>query len=383
MHIRLIPLAAITDADVQAWQRLAAHAAAPNMYLDPRYLVPARNRGQEAADVQVLVVQEGGEWLAALALTTRTIAPRVPVHAATTGGTFATVHSDRHHPLVRTGREVEALAALLRGTRDAGLPGLLQLRRFPGEGPLADALAEVARRTPVRLYERRRDLGAFATREALTLPALAPLTGSGVLDGLPLATDHLPRDERQNLGRRVRGLARVAGGPVELHDVSADPASDDAFVALQGAGWKGDPLRGGCALRLEPVAERWFREVVAGFRRDGDLAVLRLVAGGQLLWMGYALRSGGAYFGFLDAYAEEHRRYSPGSVGRVALFTTLLAATDAPFVDPGFDSRYAVAARLFPASRPVVDLLVSTRGLTARTVLRAAPVARRLGLLAS
>lgn len=382
MHVRLVPLLAITDADVQAWRRLADHAVAPNMYLDPRYLVPARHRGQEAADVRVLVVQEGAEWLAALGLTTKPIAPRVPLHAVTTGGAFATVHSDRHHPLVRAGREVEALTALLRGVHDAGLPGLVLLRRFPGDGPLADALAEVLRRTPMRVYERRRDVGAFAPRELLDLPPVAPLAG-GVLAGPPLATAHLAADERRNLLRGVRGIERATGGPLTLHDLSADPEADDAFVTLQAAGWKGDPARGGDALRLDPVAERWFREVVAGFRRDGDLAVLRLAAGGETLWIGYGVRSGGAYFGFLDAYADEHRRYSPGSIGRVALLTAVLASTDAPFFDPGFDSRYAVGARLFPASRPVVDLLVSTRGVTARTVLRAAPVARRLGLLAS
>lgn len=382
MHIRMIPLGEVTDADAQAWKRLADHAAQPNMYLDPRYLVPARHRREEAADVRVVVVQEGGEWLAALAVTTKPVAPHVPVLAATTGGTFATVHSDRHHPLVRAGREVESLTALLRGMRGVGLPGLVQLRRFPGEGPLADALAEVLRTTPVRAWERRRDVGAFAPREALTLPPVGPLV-DGVLVDPPLAVDHLPRDERSNLRRRARGLAREAGGPLELHDLSADPTAEDQFVELQASGWKGDAGRGGSALRLEPVAERWFRQVAAGFRRDGDLAVVRLAAGGQTQWIGYGVRSGGAYFGFLDAYAEQHRRYSPGSIGRVVILTYLLGSTDAPFFDPGFDSRYTVGARLFPVARPVVDLLVSARGLTARSVVRAAPVARRLGLLAS
>lgn len=382
MHIRSIPLVEVTDADVQAWQRLADHAVAPNMYLDPRYLVPARHRGEEAADVRVVVVQEGGEWLAAVAVTTKPVAPHVPVRAATTGGAFATVHSDRHHPLVRAGCEVESLAALLRGMREVGLPGLVLLRRFPGEGPLADALADVQRTTSVRVWERRRDIGAFAPRAAMTLPRVAPL-GGGVLVDPPLAVDHLPRDERSNLLRRARGLAREAGGPLELHDIGADPTAEDQFVELQAAGWKGDVDRGGSALRLDPVAERWFRQVAAGFRRDGDLAVLRLAAGGRTQWIGYAVRSGGAYFGFLDAYAEQHRRYSPGSIGRVAILTYLLGSTDAPYFDPGFDSRYAAGARLFPSSRPVVDLLVSAGGMTARTVLRAAPAARRFGLLAS
>lgn len=382
MHIRMIPLAEVTDADAQAWQRLADHAAAPNMYLDPRYLVPARHRGEEAADVRVVTVQEGGEWLAALAVTTKSVAPRLPVQAATTGGAFATVHSDRHHPLVRAGREVESLAALLRGMREAGLPGLVLLRRFPGVGPLADALAEVLRTTPVRAWERRRDMGAFAPREALSIPPAPPLV-DGVLVDPPLAVAHMAADERRNLRRGVRGLERETGGPLELHDISADPTAEDQFVELQAAGWKGDAGRGGSALRLEPVAERWFRQVATGFRRDGDLAVVRLAAGGQTLWIGYGLRSGGAYFGFLDAYAEQHRRYSPGSIGRIANLTYLLGSTDAAFFDPGFDSRYATGARLFPDSRPVVDLLVSAGGMTARTMVRAAPAARRFGLLAS
>ncbi|WHP16864.1 GNAT family N-acetyltransferase [Cellulomonas sp. ES6] len=382
MHLRLIPLSDVTPSDVEAWHRLADHAVWPNMYLDPRFLVPARHRGDEASDVRVVVVQEGGEWLAALAVSTKPVARRVPVLAATTGGEFTTVHSDRHHPLLRRGREAEALEALLRGLTSVGLPGLVQLRRFPGEGPLADTLAEVLGRTPMRAWERRRDAGAFAPREAMTVPELPPLV-DGVLVDPPLATDHMATDERRNMRRGVRGLVRETGGPLELHDLSADPGAEDDFVELQAAGWKGDVTQGGSALRLDPRAERWFREVVGLFRRDGDATVLRLAAGGQTLWHGYALRSGGAYFGFLDAYAEQHRRYSPGAIGRIANLTYLFATTDAPFFDPGFDSRYTAGARLFPASRPVVDVLVSTRGLTAHAVLRAAPTARRLGLLAS
>ncbi|WP_454049798.1 GNAT family N-acetyltransferase [Cellulomonas sp. Marseille-Q8402] len=379
MQIRLLTLAEVTDEDARRWHALAVHAVEPNMYLDPRFLVPARDRGDEAADLRLVVVQEGEVWLAALAITTRPLAGRLPLRAVTTGSAFMTWHADRHHPLVRAGREVEALTALLRGMTSLGLPGLLQLQHVPADGPVARALDEVVATTGVAVLERRRAVSAFAPRERVTV--LPVPEGPGPVVDPPLSWDHMATDERRNMRRGVRGLAREAGGPLELHDVSADPAGDDAFIALQAAGWKGDAGQGGAALALDPVAERWFRDVTARFRRDKDLLLVRLAAGGETLWMGYALRSGSAYFGFLDAYAERHRRFSPGSVGRIASMTYLFATTDAPFFDPAFDSRYATGARIFPDSRDHVDLLVATGGPAARAVLRAVPAARRLGLV--
>jgi CelD/BcsL family acetyltransferase involved in cellulose biosynthesis len=379
VHTRLIALRDVIDSDVRAWQDLAEKAAEPNVYLDPRFLVPARDRGDEAADLRLVVVTQGGEWLAVLAVTTKAVAPHVPVRAATTGGTFMTTHSDRHHPLVRAGREVEALDALLHGLRPAGLPGLVQLQYFPADGPLADALAEVVRRGSMLVHERCRVESAYATRagaqvDRRTEPADGPIADP------PLAWGHMGAGRAKDFRRRVRVLAREAGGPLELHDVSADPGAEDEFVALQAAGWKGDAGLGGAALALDPLAQRWFREVVAGFRRDGDALALRLTAGGRTLFMSYGFRSGGSYFGFLDTFAEEFRKYSPGAVGRLAETAHVFAATDAGAVDPAFDARYVTGTQLYPDRRTYADLLVSTRGLVARTAVRAAPVAQRFGL---
>ncbi|WP_203669570.1 GNAT family N-acetyltransferase [Cellulomonas pakistanensis] len=380
MHARLVPLPRVTAADARAWRRLADAAVEPNLYLDPRFLVPARHRGTDVHDLRLLVVEEGTEWLALLAVTTTTVAPGVPLRAVTTGGTFMTTHSDRHHPLVRAGREVEALGALLRGLREVGLPGLVQLQHFPADGPLADALARVLGRGGMLVHERRRTASAFARRAAVPVDRIARAAPGTPLVDPPLAVEHMGTGRRKDLRRRVRGLARDAGGPLELHDVSDDCGVDEEFAAFQAAGWKGDAERGGAALALDRVAYQWFRDVAAGFRRDGDAVVLRLTAGGETLFMSYALRSGGAYFGFLDAYGEQHGKFSPGAVGRLAELTYVLAATDATAFDPAFDARYATGTQLYPERREYVDLLVSTRGLVARTAVRAAPVAERLGL---
>lgn len=378
MHARLVPLPRVTAADARAWRRLADAAVEPNLYLDPRFLVPARHRGREVADVLLLVVEDGEEWLAVLALTPTTVAPGVPLRAVTTGGTFMTTHSDRHHPLVRAGREVDALGGLLGGLREVGLPGLVQLQHFPVDGPLADALRRVVARGGMLLHERRRTSSAYVRRPAAG--ERCPRADAAPLVDPPLVVDHMGAGRRKDLRRRLRGLARDAGGPLELHDVSDDPTVDAEFVAFQAAGWKGDAERGGAALGLDPVACRWFHDVVAGFRRDGDAMVLRLTAGGETVFLSYALRSGGTYFGFLDAYGERHARHSPGAVGRLAELTYVLGATDAPAFDPAFDARYVAGTQLYPGRREHVDLLVSTRGLVARTAVRAAPVAARFGI---
>lgn len=389
MQVQLIPLAQVTPAQAEAWRRLADAAVEPNVFLDPRFLLPARALDDETADLRLVVVEEDGEWLAALAVTTKQVAPGVPVRATTTGGTFMTPQAERHHPLVRKDSAAEALAALLRGLTSVGLPGLLQLQHFPDDGVLAETLADVVASTPIRVHERRRDVNAFAYRTCTApLPALRT---SSVDDSAlpprivrpPLNWDHMRADERRNMRRGARGLERTTGGPLELHDLSQRPEAEDAFLDLQSAGWKGNLGRGGAALRLEPARERWFREVTSAFRRDGDLLALRLAAGGQTLWIGYGLRSAGAYFGFLDAYAEEHARYSPGSIGRIATMTHIFGTTDAPYFDPAFDSRYATVARIFPDKRTHVDLLLSTHGLAAHTVLRAVPMALRLRRSAS
>lgn len=380
MQIRLIPLADVTEAEAAAWQDLAEHALAPNMCLDPRFLRPARHLGPEADEVRLLVAQDGDRWQAVLGVTTRRLVPRIPVRVFTTDGSFMNRECDRHHPLVRADGAAEALDALLRGARPAGLPGIAQLRRFPAVGPLADLLVEVAGRRGMRVVDRGRDVGVWAPREAFeVLDVPAPV--DGVLVDPPLSTGHLRTDEARNVRRTVRGLVREAG-PLALHDESGDPAAVDRFVTLQAAGWKGDAARGGAALGLDPAADRWFRDLVSGFRRDGDLRVLRLTAGEETVWTGFQVRSGGGWFGALDAYDERFRRFSPGSIGRIATMTYLLGTTDAPFVDPGFGSSYAVGARIWPASRAQVDLLIATRGPTAHAVLRAAPLARRFGLVA-
>jgi hypothetical protein len=252
-----------------------------------------------------------------------------------------------------------------------GLPRLLQIHHVPTDGPLAAALDQSG--VGGRVHRLREVRGAYARRTA-PLPDPGAPRPTETVDP-PLATDHLTTKDRHDLHRCARGLSRAAGGPLVLHDHGDDPDVDEQFLDLQHAGWKGDSSRGGAALRLDPRHERWFRGVTEAFRRDGDLIATRLSAGDQTLWIGYALRSGPVAFGYLDTYAEQHARYSPGSVGRVATMTHLLTATSATAFDPSFDARYTAVTRLFPDRRDRADLLVPTGGPLA--ALAVAAVRRR------
>nr|WP_247602081.1 GNAT family N-acetyltransferase [Cellulomonas denverensis] len=288
-----------------------------------------------------------------------------------------TTHADRHHPLLDPDRPASALHALLGGLRAGGLPGLVQLQHLPTTGPVADALTATCTRTRIARTERRRDLAPIARRH--TVLAASP---DGPEPGpLPLLLGHLTPDDAKNARRRLRGIARDLGAPATVQVVCDDPALDDEFIAFQHAGWKGQTAAG-ASLRQHPARERWFRDVTGDFRKDGDLLGFRLSAGDRTLWIGYLLRSGDSYFGFLDAFAEEHGRFSPGALGRLAALTHVFTRTDAPLFDPGFDARYAVGARLFPDRREQVDVLVATGGALPRLVVAGWPWAVRAGAIA-
>ncbi|WP_169165198.1 GNAT family N-acetyltransferase [Cellulomonas taurus] len=373
----MIDLADLTADDLAAWQRLAARAVSPNAFLDPRFLHTVRSGFPESRDLRLVVADQGTEWQGVLAVTTKSMPHRLPGRTTTTGGDFMTSHADRHHPLLDRDRPAAALRALLTGLRSGGLPGLIQLQHLPEDGPVADAVAAVCAGARFGTVERRRAQAPIALRH--TVLSRSPAVEPGPL---PLLLGHLVPDDAKNVRRRLRGLVREVGAAPVVDLLSDDPALDDEFVALQQAGWKGQAADGGAALHLHPRRERWFREVVAAFRADGDLVGLRLRAGEHTLWIGYLLRSGDSYFGFLDAYAERFHRFSPGVLGRLAALTHVFTATDAPLFDPGFDERYTVGARLFPDRRPQVDLVVATGGLLPRAIVAGWPLGARVGTLA-
>lgn len=363
---RILPLSRVSEADVARWKALADRAIEPNVYLDPRFLAPAGVR-PDAQDINLVFVEDGDELRGVFQYTVGRLEDRWPVRIATTGGAFMSVHADRHHPLIAPEAPADTVLHLLRALRGPGVPRLLLLRYLPAAGPLAEAFAGAFAELGFAQNERSRRVSAYAR--------------GGQDDPDPTSLfdfSHLSSSRAKAYRRRVRGIERDAGdSSLALEDRKADPAVLEDFLRFQAAGWKGDPAKGGGAFVLDPVHERWYREVVRLFTADDDLLAPTLTAGENVVFMGLDFFSGGAAFGFIDAYNEEFASHGPGTLGRIAELKYITTSTRATDFDPAFDPRYSESTKLYPDRRDHVDLLVGS-GLASRAALAALPLARRV-----
>lgn len=361
---RVLALHDVSDDDILRWRELAERAIEPNAYLDPRFLAPAARR-PDAQDIRVVFAEYGHELRGVLQFSLGKLEDRWPVQVATTGGSFMSVHADRHHPLIAPEQPAETFQHLLRGIRSTGGAGLVLLRYLPADGPLAEAAAEAVDADRLAVLERVRHESAYAHSRAE-----AP--GGEILD-----TSHMSTRSRKEYRRLVRVIERDAAGDLRVIDRAADPELVEDFLDFQAAGWKGDPAQGGGAFRLDPVHERWYREVVTGFSDDGDLVAPTLIAGGQTVFTALSLLSGGAAFGFIDAYNERFSRSSPGAIGRLAEWAYLSRKPEVSYFDPAFEPWQAASTKLYPDRREHADLLLGTT-FGSRAVVRALPLARRM-----
>jgi CelD/BcsL family acetyltransferase involved in cellulose biosynthesis len=359
---RLVPLSDVGEADALQWRALADQAIEPNVYLDPRFLIPAGRRA-DAKDVRLAFVERAGQLRAVHQFTVGRFEDRWPARVVTTGGAFMSIHADRHHPLVHPDEPSETVAALLRGLRAAKLPGLVLIRYLPADGPLADAFAALAENGHLS-EERARRSSAYAYRR-------------GNRSAEPFDTTHLTSSRAKQIRRRARNIETEAGGPLSVFNRGADPAIIEEFLDFQAAGWKGDVSKGGGAFRLDAVHERWYRDVMAGFAADDDVIAPVLAAGDETVFMAIDLVSGGAAFGFIDAYAERFARSAPGALGRLAEWRCVLDSAAIPFFDPAFDPYYAESTKMYPHRRDHIDLLIANDA-RATGILKALPALRSM-----
>ncbi|WP_345752391.1 GNAT family N-acetyltransferase [Microbacterium rhizophilus] len=374
----MVRAAELTADDIARWRELAERAIEPNVYLDPRWLLPSLRFHPDAPDLSLVLVEDRDGLRGLLAFTVEPVWQGLPFRAASTAGRFLHMHAERHHPLIDHQDPVATLGALLDGLKQARLPGLVVLHKFVGDGPLATALAQVAAERNALVVEELRQPWAFATRSRAASAAAAseepdvPLALVTDVD-LPTAGAKTVKELR----RCARALQRDVDAPVVLADRSADPGAVGRFLELQASGWKGDADAGGLALALHDSTEQWFRSILDEFRSDGELRLFSLEAGDAVLYMGVYLVSGSGVFGFLDSYDEAFRRFGVGHLGRVLGLHRLASSDPARFVDPDVDPFYRSATVLYPDRRDRVNLVIA-QGATARAMLHALPAARAI-----
>ncbi len=336
MRHDVLPISELTARDLSAWRELGADALSPNPFAEPEFVLPA-TRAWGADDVQLLVVRDGSDWLAAL-----------PVRRARSwrGVPGAVIAAWRHDycflciPLVRPAGHEEALLRLVHAAVRSS--PAFSLDWVDADGPLAApltaALASQARVVVVERFER------------------AALYRSETDDYLQRG---LSGRHRSGYRRRLKSLEREVG-PVTLRDDSNDPEALGRFLELERAGWKG---RAGTAMACDPAHATFFAEMGRGFARAGRLRMLSLVCDERPIAMLCDLVAGDSIYGFKIAFAEDLGHYSPGVQLQIAS-TQAFHTSGATRADSCTDPENATMNRLWRDRRALVSVVATRRGLT-------------------
>lgn len=364
MHSRIVRAMDIESRDLQRWRALAERAIEPNAYLDPRWLHTSVLSHPDAAGLQLILIEDQEDLRGVFAFTIERAWKGAPFKAVSTAGRFLDMHAERHHPLVDRDHVDCVMRELISAMPRSGA-GLSVLRKFPGDGPLAIALESALDDLDVPREESLRRRAAYARAGSIHAPDTAP----------DFRIARASSRTQKRFRNYANGIEREAG-ELRLRDRAGDPAGVDTFLRLQATGWKGDPARGGLAMRASPVTEAWFTRIIEAFARDGDLSVVELSAGGRTIFAGISLASGGVWAGFLDAYDEQFSIQRAGSLGRIAELNHLARAFPDRDMDPNLDPYYEASSRLYPDGRDRVNLVLAPGGMLPRTLLHALPHVR-------
>ena len=80
----------------------------------------------------------------------------------------------------------------------------------------------------------------------------------------------------------------------------------------------------------------------------------------------------------MDTYDERFAKFSPGVIGRVMEQEFVLGSTTADRFDPCLHPKNAGPTGLYRDRRPLVGVVLATRGLLPRLLIRSVPTLRRL-----
>jgi Acetyltransferase (GNAT) domain len=325
MDARLVPIGEITPVVEERWRRLAAIAIEPNLSFEPEAVLGCAAYLPGWRDLQLLVVEDGERYRAAMVLRPLERRRDLPLRSVTTRVDPATVPMlpVLGTPLVDPERAPEAVTALLAGLASDRLgwpggsrPSVLLLDRWHDGGPVASLLGAACRTLSLRC----------TTGEHWERPLLSRQpTPDGV--GWP---KWLGARRLAEIRRRARRLTEAVDGAVRCVDRAEDTGAVDEYLRLERSGWKG---RAGTALADAPERAWAFKETCRRWRCEGRLSMLTLEAAGTAVALRCAVRSGDVLFLLRIAYDEEFARYGPGVQLELATGEHFLGSTDARSMD--------------------------------------------------
>lgn len=332
--LRRLGAAALAMPEAQArWEALAGAAAEPNPFHESWYLLPALAALDPAGEAQVMVLEQGERWLGLLPLAPpRRYYGRPVPHV----GNWLHGNAFLGAPLVAKGAERAFWTALFDHLDARPGPALfLHLADLPLCGPLIEALHQVCtaqgRAIGLVHHEERALLSSDRDPEAYLDAAL-----SG--------------KKRKELRRQHARLSELGTlGCTRSRDGAGLAEWTSAFLALEGAGWKG---RAGSALASSPATADLFTAALSGAAARGKLDRLTLTLDGKPVAMLATFLCPPGAFSFKTTFDEAFARYSPGVLlqrENLALLAdpTLdwcdsCAAADHPMIDHLWRERRAI-----------------------------------------
>ena len=248
-------------------------------------------------------------------------------------------------PLLRTGCEAEGWRGLLAQLDAAHWSGdFLHLRLVDPDGPAARVLhavcaAEGRHVIEIARYERA------VLRSALSADAYW--------------TENVRAKKRKELRRQQNRLAET--GAIARHvlsDASDLSAWCDAFLSIEGLGWKGEK---GTALASSPADERFFRQACAAAFAVGGLDMLRIDCNGQAIAMLVNFVGPRGGFSFKIAIDPAFSRYSPGVLIEMDNLARVLDARRAPWMDSCAVPGHPMIDSLWAERRSVAQYRIALR----------------------
>jgi CelD/BcsL family acetyltransferase involved in cellulose biosynthesis len=321
----------------EAWRDLAARAAEPNAFAEADFLIPALARLAPRRVALLLLWRDASK--ARLIGVAAIEPPRLPLDLARV---WRSEQAALAALLIDRDATAEALAAILAWVRRRGAAGLL-LPFLPAQGPVAEAVAVIA----------RRDALSFTTLDPRRRAALPAGPGAHFEAGL----DKKRRKEWARQRRRLEERGRLESGAL----VSAGAA--DPFLALESLGWKGK--RGG-ALAKDAARAAFTREMLQRFAARGALIAAALTLDGAPIAIGLALQAGERVFYWKTAYDERLAGYSPGVLLTLDLSRRLERAPGVTLVDSCAAPNHPMIDRLWPARITIADFAVAADPAGAR-----------------
>jgi hypothetical protein len=314
--VAMLPLSAITPAEIEAWSALECEALEPNVYLSPPFVLAAARHLTPTAAPVLLMARVSGRLAglgvfehaaASWRLPCRHLRTYLPVHAFLSG---LLVHRD-HAPEVVSG-------VLHWMARHPDAPPALAIEGWLATGPTATMLRDSAPAFGLDWWSHSQQDRAILHRES------APAA----------AGPQMSKRRRSRLRLALGGLAAKGAVRWDLkRGAEVTPAVVDRFLALEAMGWKGEA---GTALLSAPEHAAFFRDVVAALAVGERVFFTELWCGDRIIASTSNFVAGRVGFAFKLGWDPAFRDQSPGLLNERFLmerFPDLLPGVD--YLDSG------------------------------------------------